>query len=369
MLVRQPPSSPGLTPPKARSATGDEMMTGCLRITLCALICCALFLTPEEWPFAADLWEIPQSVNAMTPLTTIAFRNRVVVSGQRVTLLELCDAETLPEDWKAYMAGIDIGPAPEPSSSKVINLQNLRAYFRQLMESQGLKPDLVTLQLPERITVERRKKVISKTQIEEIVRGHILNGVPVKPEDVAIQIAGLEELPVLPDGALTWEILTPFHDPAAGTTTLTIQFYVDGNKAQSVRVISKVQVFQQVVRASRTLKRNEVINTEDIQQFRTDVAQHPERFITDVDQVIGKRLVSEVAKNQPIGTQMLDKAITMKRGTSVVIVYQQAGLKFTAKGQAKEDASMGDRVRITNTDSKKTLSCRVVDPHTVELIP
>jgi len=348
---------------------GEEMMSGCLRITLAVLICCALFLTPEEWPSAKGMWDIPRTVNAMTPLSGIAFRNRVLVNGQRVTLLDLCDPETLPEDWKAYMAGIDIGAAPEASAMKVINLQNLRIYFRQLIESQGLKPDMVTLQLPERITVERRKKVISRAQIEEIVRGHILNGAVVKPEEVAVQITGLEDLPVLPDGLLTWEILTPFHDPGAGTTTLTIQFYVDGNKAQSARVTSRVQVFQKVVCASRALKRDEIVRADDVHQVRTDVAQHPERFITDVDRVVGKRLVSEVAKSQPIGPQQLDKAITLKRGAPVVIVYQLAGMRLTAKGQAKEDGSMGDRVRIANSDSKRTLTGRVIDPHTVELIP
>ena len=344
-------------------------MSGCLRITLCAVICCALFLSPDAWPPTKGKWEIPQTVNAMTPLTAISFRNRVLVSGERVTLLDLCDAELLPEDWRSYMAGIDIGAAPEANTTKVINLQNLRSYFRQLTESQGLKADTVALQLPERIVIERRKRVITRAQIEEIVRGHVLSGVSGKPDDVAIQLMGLEELPALPEGVLTWEILTPFNDPATGTTGLTIQFYVDGNKAQSVRVTSRVQVFQRVVCASRTLKRNDVITLDDIQQVRTDVAQHPERFLTDADQVVGKRLMMDVVKNQPIGVQILDKAVTVKRGTAVVILYQQEGLKLTAKGQAKEDGSVGDLVRIANADSKRTLSCRVVDPQTVVLIP
>jgi flagellar basal body P-ring formation protein FlgA len=344
-------------------------MSGCLRIAVCAVICCALFLSPDAWPRTGGRWEILQTVNAMTPLTAVAFRNRVMVSGQRVTLLDLCDAELLPEDWRSYMAGIDIGAAPEANTSKVINLQNLRAYFRQLTEAQGLKADTVALQLPERIVIERRKRVVTRAQIEDIVRGHILRSVSGKPDDVALQLTGLEELPSLPEGVLTWEILTPFHDPVAGTTGLTIQFYVDGNKAQSVLVTAKVQVFQRVLCALRPLKRNDVISSEDVQEVRTDVAQHPEKFLTDADQVIGKRLMIDVVKNQPIGAQMLDKAVTVKRGTAVVIVYQQEGLKLTAKGQAKEDGSLGDRIRITNADSKKTLSCRVLDPQTVELMP
>jgi flagella basal body P-ring formation protein FlgA len=53
----------------------------------------------------------------------------------------------------------------------------------------------------------------------------------------------------------------------------------------------------------------------------------------------------------------------------VTVVYHREGLSLTAKGQAKEDGTLGDRVKVMNMDSKRTLLCRVVDPHTVEVVP
>jgi len=68
------------------------------------------------------------------------------------------------------------------------------------MESQGLNPDSVTVKLPDKISIERRKQVISKSQIEEIIRQHILSSAPSKPEDVIVQTAGLQESIVIPYG-------------------------------------------------------------------------------------------------------------------------------------------------------------------------
>jgi flagellar basal body P-ring formation protein FlgA len=339
------------------------------RTLLCAVISSAAFLAPPWWLPGRTATEIQQCAHAMTQLPALSFQNRVMVSGQRVNLLDLCEAETLPEDWKIYLAGIDIGAAPDADATKTINLQNLRSYLRQLIESQGLNPDSVTVKLPDKISIERRKQVISKGQIEEIIRQHILSSVPTKPEDVIVQTAGLQESIVVPYGALSWEVLNPLHDAASGNTALTIQLNVDRIKAQSVRVVSKVQVFQKVVCAARSLKRNEIVGTDDLQLLRINVAHYPERFLTDADQVRGKRLMSEVAVNQPIDTQTLDKAIAVKRGSAVAVIYNQEGLKLIAKGQAKEDGGLGDKVRIVNLDSKKALVCRVIDSHTVELIP
>jgi flagellar basal body P-ring formation protein FlgA len=339
------------------------------RPLLCAVIAGVAFLAPLQWLPGRTTTEIPQCAHAMTQLPALSFHNRVMVSGQRVNLLDLCEAETLPEDWKIYLAGIDIGAAPEADSIKTINLRNLRSYLRQLMESQGLNPDSVTVKLPDKISIERRKQVISKSQIEEIIRQHILSSAPSKPEDVIVQTTGLQESIVIPYGALSWDVLNPLHDTVSGSIALTIQFNVDGSKSQSVRVVSRIQVFKNVVCAARSLKRNEIVGTDDLQLVRMNVAQHPERFLTDVDQVRGKRMMSDVAVNQPIDTQTLDKAIAVKRGSAVAVIYNQEGLKLIAKGQAKEDGGLGDKVRIVNLDSKKALVCRVIDSHTVELIP
>jgi flagellar basal body P-ring formation protein FlgA len=345
------------------------MMAMRFRTLLGVIIFGAIFLVPPCWLPGKTTLGCPQWAHAMTALSSISFRDRVNVNGPRVNLLDLCESGTLPEDWQVYLAGIDIGAAPEGNTIKTINMENLRIYVRQLVESQGLNPNQVAVRLPDKISILRRKQVISKGQIEEIVRQHVLKTTAAKPEDVHVQTVGMEEPLIVPDGTLSWEVQSPLHDPVSGGTALTIQFYVNGNRLLSSRVVSKVQVFQTVVCAARSLKRDEIVGAADLRLLRINVAHHPERFRTEVDQVAGKRLTADVDANQPVDTEALDKAVTVKRGSTVMVVYHREGLSLTAKGQAKEDGTLGDRVKVINMDSKRTLLCRVIDPHTVEVVP
>ena len=345
------------------------MMAMLFRTLLGMMIIGAIFLVSLCWLPGKTTPGCPQWAHAMTALSSISFRDRVNVNGPRVNLLDLCESGTLPEDWQVYLAGIDIGAAPEGNTIKTINMENLRIYVRQLVESQGLNPDQVAVRLPDKISIVRRKQIISKGQIEEIVRQHVLQATMAKPEDVHVQTVGIEEPVIVPDGALSWEIQSPLHDPGSDSTALTVQFFVNGNRVLSSRVVSKVQVFQKVVCAARALKRDEIVDADDLRLLRLNVAHHPERFRTEFDQVIGKRLTTNVDVNQPIDTEVLDKAVTVKRGSTVMVVYHREGLSLTAKGQAKEDGTLGDTVKVMNMDSKRTLLCRVVDPHTVEVVP
>ncbi|HBZ53910.1 MAG TPA: flagella basal body P-ring formation protein FlgA [Syntrophobacteraceae bacterium] len=356
-------------PTAAIPTTRMIMMAMTLRSLLYLAISCAVFLEPWFWLPGQIVGEYSQQAYAMTPLSTLSFRDRVMVSGKRVNVLDLCEAEKLPEDWQVHLAGIDIGAAPEGNAVKTINMDNMRIYVRQLLESQGLNPDKVEVRLPDRINIERRRQIISKGQIEEIVRQHIQKTTSTKSEDVHVEAVGMGDPLVVPDGALSWEIQNPLHDQASGTTALTIQFYVNGTGSLSSRVVSKVQVVQKVVCAARNMKRDEIIGSGDLKFLRINIAHHPERFLTDFEQVVGKRLTADVTTNQPVDTEALDKAVTVKRGSTVIVVYNRDGLNLTAKGQAKEDGTLGDTVKVINMDSKRAMLCRVLDPHTVEVVP
>jgi flagella basal body P-ring formation protein FlgA len=69
--------------------------------------------------------------------------------------------------------------------------------------------------------------------------------------------------------------------------------------------------------------------------------------------------------HQPLDIKDLDKPVVLKRGDAVTIVFDQPGLKLTAKGQSRENGSTGGTVRVMNIASNRTIFCRVLDAQTV----
>jgi flagella basal body P-ring formation protein FlgA len=345
------------------------MIPNCLRFTLAGVLFCGVLLGVELTPGGTRSGDLSHAASAMTPLAEISFRPKVAAATERVSFLDLCRPENVPEDWKILLAGIDLGSAPEVGSLKFIKGENLRAYLDHLFKSQGIDPDQVQVSLPDKIVVERQQMAVTTLQVEKIFREFILSRIATQPENVVVQFTDMPELPVLPAGALATEVYPVTHEPFIGNVTVAIQFFVDGKRVQGLHVAGKVGLYQNVVYARRVMKRNDTLEAGDIQVVRTCTFDHPERVISQPEQVIGKRLVCGVGGNQPIGSHMLDKALTVKRGDMVVIVCELDGLTLTAKGQAKEDGSQGERIKVVNVDSKKNIFCNVLDARTVALTP
>ena len=303
---------------------------------------------------------------AMDKLQEIHVLGNVSASRKRVSLMDLVDRGTIPEQWQKSMAAIDIGEAPSVGSQKYIDPRNLHPFLCQFIESQGTASAKIQIHMPERIVVERKSIELSQDRIEEIYRKCVADNAPWDQEEMVIQRITTSGHAVLPDGEVTHEVAFAPREKFIGNVTATIDLFVDGEKVRSLRVTGKIDVTLNVVQLTRPLKQNEIIGPDDLETRRIVTGEAPDRFITRPEQAVGKRLVRNTAPQQPLEAKDLDKALVLKRGDLVTIVYDHPGLRLTARGQVKEDGAAGDNIRVHNSASNKTILCRVVDAQTVQ---
>lgn len=67
--------------------------------------------------------------------------------------------------------------------------------------------------------------------------------------------------------------------------------------------------------------------------------------------LIGKVAKRTLLPDYPIPANAIDEVDLVTRGTSVQLVFQEAGLMITAYASPLEDGSVGDVIRVRNTDS------------------
>jgi flagellar basal body P-ring formation protein FlgA len=337
-----------------------------LLIAVCSLILLAFLGAVEQacHTLAAGL------AYAMQPVAEIQVRTEVVAADKRLNLLDFCEPDTIPEDWKQLLAGVDLGPAPEAGRDNSINPQQLVRRLQSLISSQGMDPKQTRIEIPDKVTVIRQKLSMTREQIEEIYREFVLKKIPGKsPEDLIIRQINFYSIPALPTGSMSYEVSASPSERFLGDVSVTIHFYVDGREIRNLRVSGKVELHRDVVHTARPMKRNEVISESDIQLVRANIAAHPDRYAIQRDQVVGKKLLSSIGPNEPIRLRDLEHPPLIKRGDPVTIFFQQEGVRLSTKGEAKGDGGEGDRIRIRNIDSKKNILCRVVDSQTVEVLP
>ncbi len=330
---------------------------------LAALIFLGLFL-PEPMSVAG----INSAWSATEPISEIRVLSNVTVNHKEVSLVEICDPETLPGEWKSIMGGLNIGDAPPAGLEKFIDPGQLRAYLVKLLDSYRINSSEVKLDIPDRIVVKRESTQITQEQIEDIFKKFVLENSPWKQEDINIQRVHFSGLPVIPTGKMTYEITgSSAKERFIGNVTATVDFYVNEEKVRTLGVVGRVEVFGNVYLASRPLKQNEMISEADLEVHKMNLTDAVDRFATRSDQVENRRVLHSIGVHQPLELRDLDKPLILKRGDSVKIVYDEPGLSVTAKGQANADGGVGDTLAITNISSKKTVFCKVVDAQTVRV--
>lgn len=303
--------------------------------------------------------------SASGPIKEIRVLKNVAVQQKEVSLAEICDAETLPPEWKSLMGGLNIGDAPPVGSEKYIDPNQLRAYLVKLIESQAMDPAQVRLDIPDKVVVRRDSVRLTQEQIEEIFKKFVSENSPWKQQEMNISRVHFSGLPIIPTGVMTYEINASPKERYIGNVTLNIEFFVNGEKARTLGVAGRVEVFGNVYLASRPLRQNEMLTPADIEVQKVNITDSADRFATRSDQVENRRVLRNIGMRQPIELKDLDKPLVLKRGDPVMIVYDQPGLQVTAKGQVNNDAGIGDNLAVTNVSSKKTVHCKVLDGQTV----
>lgn len=299
-------------------------------------------------------------------VSEIRILGNVAVNKKDVYLADICDAEMLSGEWKSLARSINIGDAPPAGSEKFVDPNQLRTYLTKLLESRGVNVAEVKLDIPDKIIVRRESVQITPEQVETIFRQYVAEHSPWKEQEFSVSRVHFNGLPVIPSGPMSWEVIpATAKERFIGNVTANIEFYVNGEKARTLGVTGRVEVFANVYLASRPLKQNEMITAADLKVQRTNITESADRFAMRSDQVENRRVLRNIGMHQPIELKDLDKPLVLKRGDPVTILYELPGLQVTAKGQANADGSVGDTLAVVNVSSHKTVVCKVVDGQTV----
>ena len=330
---------------------------------LAALLILVLAL-PETMPLSG----INPAWSAHGPVTDLKVLKSVTVNQKDVSLADICDPETLPGEWKSIMGALSIGDAPQAGSEKYVDPGQLKAYLVKLLDSYGVDASDVRLDIPDRIVVRREATQITQEQVEEIFKKFVHENSPWRHEEINIQRVHFSGIPSIPTGKMTYEITVPPKERFIGNVSATVDFYVSGEKARTLIVTGKVEVFGNAYMAAHPLKQNQMISSSDLEVQKINLTDAVDRFATSLDQVENRRVLRNVGVHQPLELKDLDKPLILKRGDIVKIVYEQPGLSVTAKGQVNTDGGVGDTLAVTNTTSQKKIFCKVLDAQTVRAV-
>lgn len=262
------------------------------------------------------------------------------------------------------LRGIVIGRAPLPGKSRKID----EGYIRLRLKQKRLDSSGISLKVPEKVVVTRGFVLISKAEIQEVALAYIRQKTALDKNEVRIKGVRIKKEIILPKGNITYRVEPPRNTDFLGKVPLAIIFRVGRDFEKKVWAVVDIEMLREVVVTKRPLRRYRHITEDDIEVREKDLARLPSNVVTSYEEVLGKRTRRAIDANTVLRSDLIEFPPLVKRGDVVVVVAESGGLKITALGIVKQrEGRRGERIRVENLDSKKSIYGRVVDSKTVKV--
>lgn len=121
----------------------------------------------------------------------------------------------------------------------------------------------------------------------------------------------------------------------------------------SRHVAAQVRVFRDAVVASRNMTRGVTISASDISVREVDVSTIRGQILESAEIVVGMELRRPTNTGDVLIMDMLITPLMIKRGDTVVLTAERAGVAIRQQGVALQDGEAGKQIQVRNTSSDR----------------
>ncbi len=207
-----------------------------------------------------------------------------------------------------------------------------------------------------RVTVTRASTTIPASEIEDAIRA------AVEAEDGgawAVRLSDSRVRHVPADIVPYAEVLELDRDPRTRRFTALISLSPD---VEAERIDGRVEPAIEVPVLTRPISRDEIITAGDIDWRVMPEGRAPSNAVTDADQIIGFAARRSLRAGAPLRAYDLTRPAVVERGETVLVVFESAGIRLTARARAMADSAEGETARFVNLQSNRMIDAVVVGP-------
>lgn len=293
---------------------------------------------------------------------TVTVPKEAKVRGQDVTLGEVARIEGATPEVQARIEAVALGYTPTPGFSRVLTRADIAEKLRTTLA--GTAVDVVGADRC-RIEIET-----------EIVQGEQLRGEASKA--LRLGLTG-RDVTIADDGA-TADVVVPKSESRVelratldlstlrtGVLSVPVQIWIDGAPYQTVPTSFRVDLYEQMPVLVTDVRRGEQLSSSYVAMRRTRIDGGVPGDPLSMASVPGATALRDMQRGAVLTTRDVQRAQLVKRGDVVQIQVRKGPVVARATAIATADGCLGDKVRVTTTDSKRELAAVVIGRGSVEV--
>lgn len=134
-----------------------------------------------------------------------------------------------------------------------------------------------------------------------------------------------------------------------------------------IPVSGRYETLRRLPVLSRSMNDADVISKDDIAYVELPEQRVNKNAIQTADALIGLSPKNRISAGRPIRAHEVTKPRMVEKNGQVALIYSTEHLTIHGVGQALENGTMGDLIRIKNIDSGRAITAKVIDHNKVEV--
>lgn len=148
---------------------------------------------------------------------------------------------------------------------------------------------------------------------------------------------------------------------------VSVRVRCEGSAPWTVFVPAQVNLYREVVTATRPLKRDAILSEMDVVLRERDISTLGLSYMTSLDQALGQKLVRPAVVDQVLSPNFLEQPAMVRKGDHVVIIARSSSLAVRMPGEALSDGGFNEQIRVRNLNSNKVIKANITGPGQVEV--
>jgi flagella basal body P-ring formation protein FlgA len=183
-------------------------------------------------------------------------------------------------------------------------------------------------------------------------------------ESIKVSISASSRAPDIYD---SFEITIPHRGGRGAKVFVLVSFSLKERIVSRLNVIAEVKVLRDVVVAKRSISRGAVLSMDDLEMVSQTVGPLEKSTVPDISNVIGMQADRNIRNGAILRLNQLSWPKMVRSGDVVSVIARSGSMVISVTGEAKQDGNRGEWIKVTNIESKKTISARVTGPGEVRV--
>lgn len=314
--------------------------------TILGLLLSLLLVLAFSFPAAGG----QQAGTAPAPVfDQVVLRQNITVDSTLITLGDFFDGA-------GDKALVSVAYAPEPGKRAIFDAN----WLYRAATAYGLKWKPISLK--QQAVVKRETVIIEREEIEDNILAVLIDK-GVDPE-MTVQLSN-RSMRLYAPSMSTASVIVENVD--FNERTRRFSAFVSTPESKATRVTGKLQKMLNVPVINRRVSKGQLIRAEDIEWIKIPSERVQREIVMYPDDLIGKTPRRGLRAGTPIRSSDVQRPIIVKKGSLVTMVLQTPLMTLTSQGQAIDNGSDGDVIRLTNTQSNTVVQAVVSGPGLVTI--